>query len=143
MSDERPQAWLDRFDQRFHIFALGESLDVDAFLAQSPLRPDFVWRKVGNGPTNGLELLLGDGETTKLREQEKIAIDYMKEHREALRFLASFPGVEAHNLGLVYRVGPNDLGFCLGPSRALMISALDSGVRPNYYGTIIGRGFQF
>ena len=143
MSDERPQAWPERFDQRFHIFALGESFDVDAFLAQSPLRPDFVWRKMGNGPTNGLEILLGDGETTKLREQEKIAIDYMMEHREDLRFLASFSGVEALNLGLVYRVGPNDLGFCLGPSRALMISALDSGVRPNYYGTIIGRGFQF
>lgn len=97
---------------------------------------------MGNGPTNGLGFLLGDGENTKLREQEKIAIDYLKEHREDLRFLASFPGVEALNLGLVYRVGLNDLGFCLGPSRALMIAALESGVRPNYYGTIIGRGFQ-
>jgi hypothetical protein len=56
-----------------------------------------------------------------------------------LRALAGFPGVEALNLGLVYLVGPNHTGFCLGPSRALMISALDSGVRPNYYGTIIGR----
>ena len=64
-------------------------------LAQSPLRPDFVWQKMGNEPFNGLELLLGDGKTANLREQEKIAIDYMKEHREDLRFLASFPGVGA------------------------------------------------
>ena len=62
-------------------------------LAQSPLRPDFVWQKMGNEPFNGLELLLGDGKTANLREQEKIAIDYMKEHREDLRFLANFPGV--------------------------------------------------
>ena len=139
MNDQRPQAWPDGFSQRLHIFAVGTSFDVDAFLAQSPLRPDFVWRKMGNGPTNGLELLLGDGKTTKLREQEKIAIDYMKEHREDLRFLANFPGVEALNLGLVYRVTPNTLGVCLGPSHALMFHALDTGVSPNYYVTIPGR----
>ena len=140
MSDQRPQAWPDRFEERLHIFALGESFDVDAFLAQSPLRPDFVWRRMGNGPTNGLELLLGDGKITKLREQEKIAIDYMREHREDLRSLASYPGVEALNLGLVYEVKQNVTGFCLGPSRALMFHALDSGVSPNYYVTISGRG---
>ena|ERR1700722_6787438 len=93
----------------------------------------------GMDQQNGLELLLGDGKTTKLREQEKIAIDYMKEHREDLRFLANFPGVEALNLGLVYRVTPNTLGVCLGPSHALMFHALDTGVSPNYYVTIPGR----
>jgi len=51
MNDQRPQAWPDGFSQRLHIFAVGTSFDVDAFLAQSPLRPDFVWRKMGNGPT--------------------------------------------------------------------------------------------
>jgi len=140
MSDQSRQAWPDRFEQRLHIFALGKSFNVDAFLTQSPLRPDFVWRKMGNGPSNGLEFLLGDGKTTKLREQERIAIDYMKEHREDLRLLAGFPGVEALNLGLVYRVAQNDLGVCLGPSRALMFHALDTGVSPNYYVTMLGRG---
>ena len=139
---EHPRVWPDRFAERLHIFALGESFDVDAFLEQSPLRPDFVWRKMGNGPTNGLELLLGDGKITKLREQEKIAIDYMREHREDLRYLASFPGVEALNLGLVYRVTPNVTGVCLGPSRALMFHALDSRVSLNYYVTILGRGSE-
>jgi hypothetical protein len=140
MNDQRPQAWPERFEERLHIFALGESFDVDAFLAQSTLCPSFVWRKMGNGPTNGLELLLDDRESIKLPEQEKIAIDYMREHREELRLLATFPGVEALNLGLVYRVTPNVTGCCLGPSRALMFHALDSGVRPNYYVTILGRG---
>lgn len=136
------QAWHNRFSERFHIFALGETFDVDAFLAQSSLRPDFVWRQMGNGPTNGLEVLLGDADKITLRQQEEIAVSYLREHRDELRVLASFPGVEALNLGLIYRVAPNHLGFCLGPSRALMISALDSGVSPNYYGSIIGRGFQ-
>ena len=142
MLNQVRQSWPDRFYERFHIFALGESFDVDAFLGQSSLQPDFVWRQMGNGPTNGLELVLGDADTATLRQQEEIAVNYLREHRDELRRLACFPGVEALNLGLVYRVGPNVTGFCLGPSRALMVQALDSGVRPNYYGTIVGRGLQ-
>jgi hypothetical protein len=95
-----------------------------------------------NGPTNGLEILLGDADKATLRQQEEIAASYLLEHRDELRALAGFPGVEALNLGLVYRVGPNQTGFCLGPTRTLMIRALDSRVSPNYYGTIVGRGFQ-
>lgn len=142
MNSQRRQAWPDRFSERFHIFALGEAFDVDAFLAQSVLRPDFVWRQMGNGPTNGLELLLGDAEIRKLPEQEKIATEYLREHREELNALAHFPGVEAVNLGLVYRVPPNATGFCVGPSRALMFNALESGVSPKYYVTILGQGLQ-
>lgn len=139
MNDERRQAWPERFHERLHVFAVGESFDVDAFLAQSAFRPSFVWRwrKMGKGPTNGLEMLLDERKIIKLREQEKIAIDYMKKHREELRSLAAFPGVEALNLGLVYRIAPNVRGCCLGPSRALMLHALDSGVSPNYYVTIL------
>jgi hypothetical protein len=93
---------------------------------------------MGNGPTNGVEFLLGDA-PLKPREQERIAIEYLQKNREELRALACFPGVEALNLGLPYRVLPNQLGICLGPSCELMLSALDSGVRPNYYVTIVGR----
>jgi len=64
----------------------------------------------------------------------------MKEHRDDLRYLASFPGVEALNLGLVYRVAESALGVCLGPPLALMLRALDTGVRLNYYVTMLGRG---
>jgi hypothetical protein len=134
------QPWPNRFSERFHIFALGETFDVDAFLAQSTLHPDFVWHRMGNGPTNGLEILLGDADKATLCEQEEIAVNYLREHRDELRALVSFAGVEALNLGLVYSVPPHATGFCVGPSRALMIQALDSGVRPNYYCTILGRG---
>lgn len=124
------------------LFALGEKFDVDSFLAQGALTPDFVWRQMGNGPTNGLELLLGDSEAINLPEQEKMAIEYLKQHRDILRNLAQYPGVEAVNLGLVYRLPRDATGFCVGPSRALMLHSLDSGVRPNYYVTVLGRGFD-
>lgn len=130
------QPWPDRFSERFHIFALGESFDVDAFLAQSALRPDFVWRRMGNGPTNGIELVLGECESIELSRQQKVAVDYLWEHREELRSLAQFPGVEAVNLGLVYRLPPNATGCCWTPSRALMAHALDTGVSLNLYVTI-------
>jgi hypothetical protein len=139
MNDQKRQAWPEKFSERFHIFALGESFDVDAFLAQSALHPDFVWRRMGNGPTNGIELLLGDSETNKLPEQERIAIAYLRNHREELRALANFQGVEAVDLGLVYRVGEHVTGVCVGPTTALMLHALDAGVSPRYYITILGR----
>jgi hypothetical protein len=34
--------WPERFEERLHIFAHGETFDVDAFLEKSTLRPDFV-----------------------------------------------------------------------------------------------------
>src|SRR5579863_10155106 len=114
---EKQLPWPERFSERFHIFGLGETFDVDAFLATSKLRPDFVWKRLGNGPTNGLELLIGDGDALPLAQQEKMAIAYLETHREELRALAQFPGVEALNLGLVYRCSLEATGFCVGPSR--------------------------
>jgi len=49
--------WPDNLSERFHIFALGETFDVDTYLATSTLKPDFVWRRKGNGPTNGIEAI--------------------------------------------------------------------------------------
>ncbi|MGO9775565.1 MAG: hypothetical protein ACLQGT_08875 [Terracidiphilus sp.] len=131
--------WPDRFEERFHIFALGEAFDVDSFLATSKLHPDYVWRRKGNGPTNGLELLLGDAEVIHLPEQEEVAVAYLKAHRDELRALAEFPGVEALNLGLVYRLPLGATGCAPGPPRNLMLHALDTGVTPHYYVTLEGR----
>lgn len=139
---EKQLPWPERFSERFHIFGLGEAFDVDAFLATSKLRPDFVWKRLGNGPTNGLELLIGEGDTLPLPEQEKIAIAYLETHREELRALAQFPGLAALNLGLVYRCSLDATGFCVGPSRELMQHALDAGVTPRYYGTLQGRQIE-
>jgi hypothetical protein len=139
MDNQKQQPWPDRFEERLHIFALGESFDVDAFLAESVLRPDFVWRRIGNGPSNGLELLLSDAQAIPLRKQEEIAVAYLKANRDELRTLAKFPGVEALNLGLVYRLPLNAVGCVTGPPPNLMFHALDAGVSPNYYVTLEGR----
>jgi hypothetical protein len=128
----------------FRLFAHGDLFDVDAFLASTTLRPDYVWRRgdqrryscvESKHPTSGVELLLGDGRVVPFSEQEEIAIDYLKAHRDELRALASFPGVETFILALHYRIeiDVGTTGFCLGPSALLMWHALDIGIRPNYY----------
>jgi hypothetical protein len=142
MSLQKDLPWPERFSEQFHIFALGEAFDVDGFLATSKLRPDYVWRRKGNGPTNGLELLLGDAQTLRLHEQEEIAVAYLKVHRDELRALAQFPGVEALNLGLAYRIALTTVGCVLGPPPKLMLHSLDAGVTPNYYVTLEGRQIE-
>jgi hypothetical protein len=132
----------------FRLFAHGETFDVDAFLAATKLRPDHVWRRGDQRryytcidsphPTSGVEFVLGDGMTVPFLEQEGIAIEYLKAHREELRALAQFPGAETFILGLQYHTGLEDgvVAFSMGPSPLLMWHALDVGVRLNYYVTL-------
>jgi hypothetical protein len=135
----QPPPWPDRFSERFHIFAHGETFDVDAFLATSTIHPDYVWRRVPR-ETSGIEIFLGDGREISLVDQEDLAIAYLKTHRDELRALAQFPGVDTFILGLVWICKPECLGFCVGPSPQLMWQALDIGILPQYYVTIDGRG---
>lgn len=126
--------WPDRFSERFHIFAHGPTFDVGAFLATSTLRPDFVWRR--EAPvTSGVEFFLGNGRAIRLRDQEEIAITYLKAHREELRALAKFSGVNAFRLGLVYiaKLDGSASGVCLWWNPELMSRALDIGITPAYY----------
>jgi hypothetical protein len=126
--------WPERFEERLHILAHGETFDVDAFLANSTLRPDFVWQR--KAPvTSGVEFFLGDGRATKLRDQENIAITYLRAHRDELRAIAAFPGVDAFILGLVYiaKLNEADTGVALDWPPELMQSALDVGVTPVHY----------
>src|SRR4051812_2957824 len=106
---------------KFCLFAHGREFDVDAFLAGTSLRPDYVWRRgdqkryacgESRHPTSGVEVVLGDGEKLSLPEQEKIAIEYLSANREALRALAGWPGVTTFVLGLHYRIelGPSTVG---------------------------------
>ena len=138
MSLELQLPWPHRFSERLHIFAHGETFDVDGFLAASTLRPDFVWRR-NPRITSGMEFLLGDGRTISAVEQEEIAISYLKTHRNELRGLAQSPGLEAFILGLVYICPLRATGLCLGPSPQLMWHALDIGIAPTYYVTVDGR----
>ena len=126
--------WPERFEERLHIFAHGEALDVDAFLANSTLRPDFVWRR--KAPlTSGVEFVLGDGRATSLREQENIAITYLKAHRDELRSIGAFRGVDTFILGLVYiaKLEEGVTGVALDWPPELMTSALNVGITPIHY----------
>lgn len=128
--------WPQRFAERLHILAHGETLDVDAFLASSTLRPDFVWRRK-TPATSGVEFFLGDGRAINLRDQENIAITYLRAHRDELRAIAAFPGLDAFILGLVYiaKLEEGVTGVALDWPSELMRSALDVGVRPIHYVT--------
>jgi hypothetical protein len=126
--------WPERFEERLHILAHGERFEVDAFLAKSTLRPDFVWRR--DAPiTSGMEFLLGDGRAISLRDQEKVAITYLRTHSDELRVIAAFPGVDAFMLGLVYiaKLEEGVSGVALDWPRDLMVSALDVGITPIHY----------
>lgn len=123
--------WPERFRERLHILVHGETLDVDAFLANSTLRPDFEWLRKAL-VTSGVEFFLGDGRALRLRDQETIAITYLRAHRDQLRAIASFPGVEAFILGLVYiaKLEEGVTGVALDWPPELMQSALDVGIAP-------------
>lgn len=128
----------------FSIFAHGDSFNVDEFLGRSTLQPDYVWRRGdqrryacvdSKHETSGVEFVLGNGWDVPFPEQEAIAVAYLKEHRNELRMLSDFSGVETFILGLqcICKLHDGLLGFCTGPSAQLMSHALDVGVRPNYY----------
>ena len=131
----------------FRLFAHGEAFDVDAFLASTTLRPDYVWRRGGRRrysciesryPTSGVEIRLGDGLTIPLPDQEAMAIAYLKAHRDELSALARVPGADTFILGLQYRTAfeSNVIGFTLAPSAQLMQHCLDVGCVPVYYVTL-------
>ncbi len=133
---------------QYQLFAHGDGFDVDAYLAISTLRLDYVWRRgdplryscdiESKSPTSGVEIVLGDGQTVPFLNQEGIAIDYIKAHRDELRELANFPGVETFILGLQYHIESDEslIAFCMGPSPLLMWHCLDVGVSPTYYVTL-------
>jgi hypothetical protein len=120
-----PPPFPDRFYERFHIIAHGDKFDVDAFMATSSLRPDYVWRRGPSG-TSGIELFLGDGRQTGLIDQEDAAVTYLNTHKEELKALACFPGVNTFILGLVWICTPEQSVFSVGPSVELMQLALDT-----------------
>jgi hypothetical protein len=128
----------------FRIFAHGTNFDVDAFLAATSLRPNYLWRRgdqrryaciESKHPTSGVEFVLGDGRLLSSLEQEQIAIAYLQTYPDELRALALFPGVETFILGIQYicELEEGIIGFCIGPSLELMRHALDVGVEPHYY----------
>ncbi len=123
--------WPERFEERLHIIAHGETLDVDAFLTKSMLSPDFVWRRP-TPLTSGVEFFLGDGRAIGLLDQQQMAVTYLKAHRNELRAVAELPGVDAFILGLVYiaKLDGSATGAALDWPRDLMLAAIDIGITP-------------
>jgi len=132
------EPWPERFEERLHIFAHGKTFDVDAFLAKSTLHPDYVWRREPPN-TSGIELLLGDGRTMPTAAQEELAMSYLASHRQELRNLQCFPGVEYLTLGLVRICPVEATGIAVTPSVRLAQQAEELGIDLTYYVTIDGR----
>jgi len=133
------EPWPQRFDERLHIFAHGETFDVDAFLADSTLHPDYVWRREPPN-TSGIEFLLGDGRAIRPAAQEELAMSYLASHRQELKKLRCFPGVEYLILGLVRICPVEATGIAVTPSVKLLQQADELGIVSTYYVTIDGRG---
>ena len=121
-------------DNCFRIFALGEDFDVDAYQNKGTMAVSRVWRrgepKRGRGspyPTSGIEYEIGDGNVLSFFEQERLAVEFIKAHRDELVTLGQFPGVTHFTLGLQYsKVAQGNLvGFSLGVSPCLMWHLLD------------------
>jgi len=132
------EPWPERFSEQLHIFAHGETFDVDAFLAASTLHPHYVWRRQ-RPLTSGIELMLGDGRRMRPAEQEQLAAAFLKAHQQELIKLRGFAGVETLILGLVYICPVEATGIAVSPSPQLIRQADELGIVPIYCITIDGR----
>lgn len=128
----------------FRLFAHGESFDVDAYVARSPIQFDGVWRRGEQRkyacieslhPTSGIEKYVGDGSQIPFLDQDQMAIDFLASQTEALRELGEYPGVDTFSLGLQYQteLRGGTIGFSLGPSAELMWHALNVGIDLRYF----------
>jgi len=91
--------------------------------------------------------VFGDATALGVREQERVAADFIAAHREALRALARHPGVDNGVLALQYHLPqkrpgipprPRGRRFCVCPSPEVLRAALDVDIRPVVYVTIAG-----
>ena len=121
-----------------HKFGNEALFDVAAFLAATSLVPTSIQRKGDRKNSarfpsyfenSAVIFELGDGRSLSWQEQEATAIAFLKEHREELRTLAQFPGVERFELGLRYFsiADPSLIMFCVQASSQLMWHLLDTG----------------
>jgi hypothetical protein len=121
---------------QFEFFAHGPTFDVDAYLKDAPFPVTRVWRRgQGRYRTSGIAVTLGDGEMIPTFEQERLAIEFLSKHRDALLDLSERPGLDFLVLGLQVRVRFEEglVGFSIGPSTLLMRCALDAGVEPWFF----------
>jgi hypothetical protein len=115
----------------FELFAHGTAFDFDAYLPRTELPVSRIWRRgSAHYKTSGIAVTLGAGHSVPLLEQERLAIEFLSRHRDALVALGREPGVEIFILRLHLRMPVRErlVGFCVVPSMTLMRHALDIGV---------------
>jgi hypothetical protein len=89
-----------------------------------------IWRRgSAHYKTSGIAVTLGAGHSVPLLEQERLAIEFLSRHRDALA-LGRELGVEVFSLRLHLRMPVRErlVGFCVVPSMTLMRHSLDIGV---------------
>jgi hypothetical protein len=123
----------------FELFAHGKSFDPDAYLASAPGLFNEKWYKGEYGSncpaTCGVRRRLGDGSVLDISEQERIAVEFLEAHRDALKELAIYPGIECFVLGLEIRtdIDRSTSAMSIGISPWLMWHTLDIGIKPVFY----------
>jgi hypothetical protein len=119
----------------FELIAHGTAFDVDAYLPRTELPVSRVWRRgSAHYKTSGIAVTLGAGHSVPLLEQERLAIEFLSRHRDALVALGREPGVEVFILRLHLRMPVREglVGFCVVPSMTLMRHARWISGWPNH-----------
>ncbi|MDB5335167.1 MAG: hypothetical protein JWN70_786 [Planctomycetaceae bacterium] len=125
----------------FVLCVSGVDLDVDACLSTCPFTPVHVWRKAtaksDDGSdhglqTSGFKIELGNA-SAGFHDQQKTATEFVRHHRNILKAMAQFPGVETFGLVLVFQVTLTSglCGFMISSSSELSWHALDVGLSIN------------
>ena len=84
----------------FALWAQGDAFDVDGYLANSPFEPENVWylgelaRPGAAYRHSGFKLSLGDAREMEVREQEIVAVAFLKEHEAELERLVERDDVD-------------------------------------------------
>lgn len=92
-----------------HASRSGTDFDVDAFLATSALAPHSLWRRgeprypqsspdAERHGTSGIRILVSKAEFSDLGQQIGDAVEFLRQHHDAVHALASGSGVESMTL---------------------------------------------
>lgn len=85
--------------RRFKFYAIGKGFDVDSYIGQYKIDYSRTWDK-DKYEHSGLVKYLGNEYMLDIYEQEKIAYEYMKANKDALKALVNFKGIDLAMLSL-------------------------------------------
>jgi hypothetical protein len=120
----------------FRLHAVGEFFDVDLYLSQYSIEYNSIWRRGENLYTSsGFVKYLGNEFKLDICEQETIAIEYLKQNRDALKAVVAGENVEAVILGLSpeLQIDSNTCSICLSFPPTLVSLAGEIGLQLAFY----------